>query len=244
MIPDHPCSPVNLIHAEQQRLAREWENEPQSLSSPTESQIKQEPYKNGSHAGIDLTGRRFGKLIVIRMVKSQKFAGRIWLCKCDCGTVKTVRGGDLKTGYSKSCGCDFRKYVNGHKKPHGESAFNVLFGQYQRMAKNRGCEWSLSREEFRHLASSDCAYCGAPPKTEMFRIGLNGAFAYNGLDRVKNSDGYTTENAVPCCAFCNMAKRTYSLEEFSEWIERIHKFKSSIPEFPRRRAYKMERRAA
>ena len=25
MIPDHPCSPANLLHAEQQRLAREWE---------------------------------------------------------------------------------------------------------------------------------------------------------------------------------------------------------------------------
>jgi len=28
-----------------------------------------------------------------------------WICKCDCGKIKTIRGPDLRKGKSKSCGC-------------------------------------------------------------------------------------------------------------------------------------------
>ena len=28
-----------------------------------------------------------------------------WVCKCECGTIKTVPGRDLKSGASQSCGC-------------------------------------------------------------------------------------------------------------------------------------------
>jgi len=52
----------------------------------------------------DLTGKKFGKLKVVKLVpKSSRHT--YYLCKCDCGEVKEVRGTHLTSGNVKSCGC-------------------------------------------------------------------------------------------------------------------------------------------
>ena len=54
---------------------------------------------------IDLTGQRFGRLVVIDafMIKSAKEA--MWKCRCDCGNYIVSRASKLKAGKTKSCGC-------------------------------------------------------------------------------------------------------------------------------------------
>nr|DAQ82767.1 MAG TPA: hypothetical protein [Caudoviricetes sp.] len=55
---------------------------------------------------IDLTGQRFGRLLVCR--KSDKENHQhcaFWICKCDCGRGCTVLGSALRDGRTKSCGC-------------------------------------------------------------------------------------------------------------------------------------------
>lgn len=57
---------------------------------------------------IDLTGKKFGKLTVISRADnyiSRHGAISCWLCRCDCGTELVVRGSNLKSGHTKSCGC-------------------------------------------------------------------------------------------------------------------------------------------
>ncbi len=49
---------------------------------------------------IDLTGQRFSRWLVICRVEGRF----LWLCRCDCGTERAVQGGQLRNGYSKSCG--------------------------------------------------------------------------------------------------------------------------------------------
>lgn len=53
----------------------------------------------------DLTGRRFGKLTVLSREPNNKHNESMWLCKCDCGTVKVVSGNNLSCGRTRSCGC-------------------------------------------------------------------------------------------------------------------------------------------
>lgn len=53
---------------------------------------------------IDLTGQRFGSLIVVKQ-NGSKGGHKLWLCKCDCGKEKTVSGSKLREGEVKSCGC-------------------------------------------------------------------------------------------------------------------------------------------
>ena len=58
----------------------------------------------------DITGERFGRLVVIGRTKNIK-RDTAWLCECDCGNYKTVRTSGLKTGDYVSCGCK-RKELN------------------------------------------------------------------------------------------------------------------------------------
>lgn len=54
---------------------------------------------------VDLTGQRFGRLTVIRRCGTAENLKPTWLCQCDCGNKKIVRGSDLKSGKQISCGC-------------------------------------------------------------------------------------------------------------------------------------------
>lgn len=58
---------------------------------------------------IDLTGKKFEKLTVIKRADDhiQKNGRRRlrWECKCECGNIVIVSGDDIKKGHTKSCGC-------------------------------------------------------------------------------------------------------------------------------------------
>lgn len=54
---------------------------------------------------IDLVGRRFGRLVVVRPKENKQFGDYIWTCKCDCGRVKNFSGASLRSGRTSSCGC-------------------------------------------------------------------------------------------------------------------------------------------
>ena len=63
---------------------------------------------------IDLAGQRFGNWTVIERTTDriyfdeQRSGGKpeaMWLCQCECGTVKAVSGANLRHGKTKSCGC-------------------------------------------------------------------------------------------------------------------------------------------
>ncbi len=71
----------------------------------------------------DLTGRRFGRLVVTG------FAGRDaqpsgqrplrWACRCDCGADMTALAGPLRDGRTQSCGCRLKDWLVATKKTHG-----------------------------------------------------------------------------------------------------------------------------
>ena len=54
---------------------------------------------------IDLTGREFGYLKVVRFAGISDKKVRKWECKCKCGNIIYVRVADLTSGNTKSCGC-------------------------------------------------------------------------------------------------------------------------------------------
>lgn len=53
---------------------------------------------------VDLTGQRFGRLVVIERADNLG-AQAGWQTRCDCGTTVTVRGHKLRSGETQSCGC-------------------------------------------------------------------------------------------------------------------------------------------
>lgn len=66
-------------------------------------------------ARIDLSGRRYGKLIVQKLSHNDSEDNNVWECVCDCGNTCYVRGKHLRQGRVLSCGCpvseaDLAKY--------------------------------------------------------------------------------------------------------------------------------------
>jgi hypothetical protein len=56
------------------------------------------------------TGARYGRLIVMgsyvsRPITPSRGARVFWWCLCDCGAIKLVHGGRLRSGQTRSCGC-------------------------------------------------------------------------------------------------------------------------------------------
>ena len=56
---------------------------------------------------IDILGNKYHRLKVIKLIDPHKPSK--WLCLCDCGNETIVRGNNLKSGTTKSCGCLMRE---------------------------------------------------------------------------------------------------------------------------------------
>ena len=57
-----------------------------------------------SRKKLELTGQRYGRLVVLR--QAENIGKRTaWLCRCDCGNEVVVRTDRLRSGHTTSCGC-------------------------------------------------------------------------------------------------------------------------------------------
>lgn len=71
---------------------------------------------------INLTGRRFGFLTVSSYHGVDREGKAVWVCECRCGGRATVRGRDLRTGHTQSCGCRSSRARAGKlNRTHGRS---------------------------------------------------------------------------------------------------------------------------
>lgn len=69
---------------------------------------------------LDLVGRKFGRLLVVKLLNERRHGGSVFLCRCDCGNERKILGSSLvkKKQPTRSCGClknDINK-VNGEKR--------------------------------------------------------------------------------------------------------------------------------
>lgn len=63
------------------------------------------------HNFIDISGRVFGLLVVIKYAGRYNNGAALWLCKCECGNTALIQGTHLRSGYYTSCGC-YKKSLN------------------------------------------------------------------------------------------------------------------------------------
>jgi hypothetical protein len=54
---------------------------------------------------LDLTGQRFGKLIVVKRAENTESGSARWECVCDCGGITRATTSILRSNHKKSCGC-------------------------------------------------------------------------------------------------------------------------------------------
>jgi hypothetical protein len=96
------------------------------ISSDTTARVWQTKY--ATHKFLDLTGRRFGRLVTVghewEVVDSGRRRLTRWKCVCDCGTERSIRQRSLIAGITLSCGCfGHEQRIKGIKAhaPHGKT---------------------------------------------------------------------------------------------------------------------------
>ena len=78
---------------------------------------------------IDLTGQKFGRMEVLEKAPS-KNGSVMWVCKCDCGNIKIVRGESLKSGRTKSCGCYQKEKASETLSINASSVYKDFLNQH------------------------------------------------------------------------------------------------------------------
>jgi len=80
----------------------------------------------------DLTGKRFGRLVVVAMVGPYKRGHSMWwFVRCDCGKEKVVSGAKLTSGRTTSCGCYAKESLYKANVTHGDA----FVGRVKRLYK-------------------------------------------------------------------------------------------------------------
>lgn len=144
----------------------------------------------------DLTGKRFGKLVVIGQDAEDHGRYSYWICKCECGNEKSIRGTSLTSGRQISCGC-----VQKDRLKYGSIALTKHSGTKTRLFKIwRGM---IDRTEYpKHISFKYYGARGIKVCDEWrndFSAFKSWALA-NGysdtltIDRADNNKGYSPDN--------------------------------------------------
>ena len=169
----------------------------------------------------DFVGHRFDKITITKQYIGKGNKTFVDYC-CDCGKeVKEKLFSNVKTQTS----CNICQYRGKHNKEYGWSAFMQVYSGYKGNAKHGRSgvrEFLLSKEDAMKLFKGNCFYCGVIPSKVRSNKRYYGEFVYNGIDRKDNTKGYTVENCVPCCEFCNMTKNDTPFEDFIVWIRKVN----------------------
>ncbi len=69
--------------------------------------------------GMDITGKKFNRLLAISPTEVRTPKGLLWKCLCDCGNFVEIAAYNLKSSNTKSCGCLMRETSSKLNKTHG-----------------------------------------------------------------------------------------------------------------------------
>lgn len=98
---------------------------------------------------LDLTGQRFGRLTVLERCGSSKDGQKIYRCQCDCGRIKEVKSGNLRSGKTKSCGCITSENTTKRNKQNavhggcGTRLYTIWLDMRQRCYNDKSINWHL-----------------------------------------------------------------------------------------------------
>ena len=149
----------------------------------------------------DLTGKRFGKLVVLERVEDHISSGGYrypkWKCVCDCGNEVDVISKRLKSNTTKSCGC-YRREVASllEHETHGDSAnpeYKNLYNVWRGM--RRRCT-TPTHKSYHHYGGRGIVICKEWDEYENFKVwALNNGYRSGlSIDRINVDGDYEPSN--------------------------------------------------
>lgn len=133
---------------------------------------------------INLTGQRFGSLLVVGRADSKRGA-TYWHCKCDCGDETDVRGNHLRSGKIKSCGC-------GRGKKH-DHYYSVEYSSWRNMLTRCYNHNHVSHERYSSKGVQVCDRWRQSFQNFLEDMGPSPGPGYS-IDRIDNDGDYEPGN--------------------------------------------------
>lgn len=149
----------------------------------------------------ELTGKRFGRLIVVCKAEGRKNGCVLWNCKCDCGHEAVIQSGSLISGRTKSCGCIQKEKASeiaksgSNRKTHGMSRTKIHY-VWQAMKKRCG---NINSDNYSNYGGRGITVCDEWKNSfESFYDYVSNLphFSEEGysLDRINNDGNYEPGN--------------------------------------------------
>jgi len=145
-------------------------------------------------AKIDLTGNKYGRLIVIKEM-GRKRKEVCWLCKCSCGNEVVVNGYALRSGHTSSCGCYMKDQTRDKNAKHGlyDSKIHTTYFNMKNRCYNPNYKF------YKNYGGKGITVCdewlGADGLMNFYNWSLqNGYSSELTIDRINNNLGYSPDN--------------------------------------------------
>lgn len=168
----------------------------------------------------DLTGCRFGKLVVLKQVprKDKSYHARWWRCQCDCGNVTETITNSLTNGSTSTCGCS--RFGENSCQWKG---YKCISGKFWSLLKHSSSRRNLQLKISKQYAYSvlekqgfKCSLTGVP-----ITIHIKNDSNTASLDRIDSSEGYIQGNIQWVHKRINKMKMEYSQSDFIEWCKKV-----------------------
>ena len=144
--------------------------------------------RSASHNFIDLTGKKFGSFLILRRDKNHAPGIVSWICKCECGEIKSIRGGNLKNGKCSCAKCGDE--IGMGNRSHGMSD-SPTYISWSRM-KNR-CQ-NKNDDSYYKYGGRGIKVCKRWMKFENFLEDMGERPEGMSIDRIEGDKGYEPGN--------------------------------------------------
>lgn len=170
------------------------------------------------------TGRRFGRLVVLKIAGTRDDGKPIWKCKCDCGKLIEVISYNVTSGRTSSCGAHGCRVYSTPRK--------TWCPEYELWARARCRSQRFVKRLSRSLTSyfnidlSDivipkvCPILGIPLTKGVKRVPCNNSPS---LDRIDSTKGYVKGNVQVISHRANRLKSDASLQELQLVMAHLQK---------------------
>jgi hypothetical protein len=139
---------------------------------------------------IDLSGQRFGRLVAASRDPNPGLVR--WICRCDCGTTKSIGAAALRHHGATSCGCyQLECRLRGPNHTHGLSRTR----EYKAWKHAKGRCFTPTNQSYDRYGARGITMAKAwADSFELFYAELGPRPAGTSLDRIDNSKGYEPGN--------------------------------------------------
>ena len=147
----------------------------------------------GMRKGLELLGKRFGRLTVIARAGRDKHGHSLWWCLCKCREYVIISGSNLNNKSTKSCGCLNRDVLRKRNLTHGKR----YTSEYNAWANIKARCFNSKNTRFKNYGGRGITVCKRWDNFENFIADMGKKpSSKHTIERVDNNGNYEPGNCV------------------------------------------------